>query len=126
MNMQAGGVGITLTAANNMIMLDYDWLPAINEQAEQRIVRPGQNSFCNIYYIYCTNSIFDDLFVRMISEKAENISKAIDDSDNLFDLATTLSESSTYLELLKKEIKAKYGEQVKAPKKRKRATKKES
>lgn len=39
---QAGGVGITLTATNMPIFLDRNWSPAINVQCEDRHHRPGQ------------------------------------------------------------------------------------
>lgn len=38
----AGGVGITLTRANQAIFVDLSWTPADNSQAEDRIYRIGQ------------------------------------------------------------------------------------
>lgn len=113
LNMQAGGLGITLTASSNLIMMDYDWVPAINIQTEDRICRPGQNETCNIYYIYCENSIFDKLFVKMISEKSENINIVIDDAENDYDLEETRETSSTYIEELKQLIESTKDQYVK-------------
>lgn len=105
LNMQAGGVGITLTAANNMIMMDYAWIPADNLQTEDRICRAGQTKCCNIYYIYAVNSIFDKIFINMISDKSANISLVVDDEESDYNLTEIKDNSSTYLDRLKEEIR---------------------
>ena len=38
----AGGLGLTLTRAHNMIICDYDWTPSNMVQVEDRICRSGQ------------------------------------------------------------------------------------
>lgn len=105
LNMMAGGVGITLTASHNMIILDYAWLPADMVQVEDRICRTGQTECCNIYYIYCDNSLFDTIFIKMISDKSANIDLVVDDAENTFDLSDTKSRATTYIDILKKELK---------------------
>ena len=106
LNMMAGGVGITLTASHNMIILDYAWLPADMIQVEDRICRSGQTECCNIYYIYCENSLFDTIFIDMISDKSANIDLVVDNADNTFDLKDTKDKATTYLDILKSKIKA--------------------
>jgi SNF2 family DNA or RNA helicase len=47
---KAGGVGLTLTAANNVIHLSRWWNPAVEDQCTDRAFRIGQNRTVNIYY----------------------------------------------------------------------------
>lgn len=93
MNIIAGGVGVTLTKAHDMIMVDFDWTPANMTQAEDRICRVGQDELCNIAYFYCDGSQLDEYFVNMLSEKSENIDKAVDNDINQLDLLGTLMKN---------------------------------
>lgn len=106
LNMQAGGVGITLTAAHTMIIIDYAWVPSDMVQVEDRICRTGQTESCMIYYIYCMGSILDSLFIEMISDKSANIDTVVDNVDNTFDLSSEKDENFTFIEALKDKIKA--------------------
>jgi SNF2 family DNA or RNA helicase len=40
--LDAGGAGLTLTAAGAVLFVDRDFTPSVNEQAESRPLRPGQ------------------------------------------------------------------------------------
>ena len=106
LNMQAGGVGITLTAAHTMIIIDYAWVPSDMVQVEDRICRTGQTESCMIYYVYCMNSLLDSLFIEMISSKSANIDTVVDNVDNTFDLQSEKDENFTFIEALKDKIKA--------------------
>ena len=44
MALQIGGVGITLTAADTVILVEYDWNPNIDAQAIDRVHRLGQKA----------------------------------------------------------------------------------
>jgi SNF2 family DNA or RNA helicase len=54
---QAGGVGITLTAASTVIFIDRDWSPALNEQAEDRLHRIGQKDAVQVIDIIARNTV---------------------------------------------------------------------
>jgi SNF2 family DNA or RNA helicase len=54
---QAGGEGITLTAASTVIFLDRAWSPAKNRQAEDRCHRIGQKDSVQIIDIVAVNTI---------------------------------------------------------------------
>jgi len=47
---RAGGVGLTLTAANHVIHLSRWWNPAVEDQCSDRVYRIGQERTVNIYY----------------------------------------------------------------------------
>lgn len=47
---RAGGVGLTLTAANHVIHLSRWWNPAVEDQCSDRVYRIGQTKEVHIYY----------------------------------------------------------------------------
>lgn len=109
LNMQAGGVGITLTKAHTMVMCDYDWTPANMTQVEDRICRTGQEHLCNIEYLYFPESILDNTFIEMITDKSELIDKIVDNAENTVNLENAKKDNSTFLDNLKKKIEAEGG-----------------
>ena len=76
-NIQAGGVGITLTAASIVMFADMDWSPKVNEQAEDRAHRIGQKGTVNIYYYVTSDTIEEDI-MRMLAEKRDIIGQVVD------------------------------------------------
>lgn len=47
---KAGGVGLTLTAANHVIHLSRWWNPAVEDQCTDRVFRIGQKKDVSVYY----------------------------------------------------------------------------
>lgn len=47
---KAGGVGLTLTAANHVIHLSRWWNPAVEDQCSDRVYRIGQRRDVHVYY----------------------------------------------------------------------------
>lgn len=76
-NIQAGGVGITLTAADTSLFLEQGWNPGTMEQAEDRIHRIGQEYPVTIYYMLADGTI-DRGKWQMIEEKRLAIKDGVD------------------------------------------------
>ncbi len=65
-NIIAGGVGLTLTAATQVVFNDLDWVPANHWQAEDRAYRIGQTRTVNVTYLVGEQTI--DEFVQAVLE----------------------------------------------------------
>lgn len=74
---QAAGVGLTLTKASHIIFNDLDWTPGNIEQMENRNHRIGVKHTCNILYLVAKNTL-DEQLCPMLIRKLENINKIID------------------------------------------------
>jgi SNF2 family DNA or RNA helicase len=66
----AGGVGITLTAADTVVFLDKEWTPALNQQAVDRLHRIGQRSTVWIYEILARGTV-EEYVERLLAQKCE-------------------------------------------------------
>ena len=87
-SLKAGGVGLNLTAADYVIILDPWWNPAAEQQAADRAYRIGQDKPVMVYRIVTDNSIEDrvlrlqDEKTRLIGDLAlEGLAKALDAGD---------------------------------------------
>lgn len=75
---RSAGVGITLTAASNVIFLDFPWNPADYQQAQDRVHRPGQVAKAvNIYQLFAMGTVDEDLR-EMLNEKQQIFDQVID------------------------------------------------
>ena len=77
-NLVSSSVGLTLTAANNIIFNSVSWLPAENQQAEYRILRIGQTRDCKIFYQKFANTYHEKMF-EILDIKNEIIDSVIVD-----------------------------------------------
>jgi len=75
-SLRAANTGITLTAASTLVMVEYDWVPSTNEQAEGRIYRVTQNDISRVHYLVVADSL-DEKVLAVVQRKQREIQKAI-------------------------------------------------
>ena len=80
-NIVAGGTGLNLTAATQVVFNDLDWLPTNHWQAEDRAYRIGQTRTVNVTYFVARDTIDD--FVQAVLETKAALVNAIVDGDAL-------------------------------------------
>jgi SWI/SNF-related matrix-associated actin-dependent regulator 1 of chromatin subfamily A len=69
---RAAGTGLTLTAADTVIMLETDWAPAANAQALMRVHRIGQTRAVRASFVTLANSI-DERVTATVARKTRDI-----------------------------------------------------
>jgi SWI/SNF-related matrix-associated actin-dependent regulator 1 of chromatin subfamily A len=77
-NLKAAGVGLTLTAAEAVIMNDLSFVPAEHAQAEDRAYRYGQKSNVLVYYPLYENTIEGAIY-DILNRKKEIIRTVMGD-----------------------------------------------
>ena len=68
-NLQAAGVGITLTAGEAVVFNDLSFVPAHHQQAEDRAYRYGQKNCVSVYYPLFENTIEGVIYDMLINKK---------------------------------------------------------
>jgi len=84
-NIQAAGVGLTLTAASTAAFVELAWTPSAHTQAEDRIHRIGQRNTATIYYLVAAGTI-EERIAKIIRKKAEITSVVTDGESEKFDI----------------------------------------
>lgn len=74
-NYVAGGIGFNITKANRVIFCEYDWVPAVNEQAEGRAYRFGQRQRVLVQYIVLEDTLDKQVVIRNIEK--QNVIKMV-------------------------------------------------
>lgn len=77
LSLRAAGVGLTLTAADTVIFIDQDFVPANHQQAEDRAHRIGQVNPVQVYYLLAEGTIDEDLRA-LLGEKMAIVSQIAD------------------------------------------------
>lgn len=84
LSLKAGGTGLNLTQANNVIMYDLWFNPAVENQAIDRAFRIGQEKNVNVYRFITKNS-FEEKINKMISAKKELTELTVSRGENWLD-----------------------------------------
>ena len=85
-NIKAAGVGITLTAAEAVIMNDLSFLPSDHAQAEDRAYRYGQKNNVLVYYPIFENTI-EGIIYDILNNKKQVIATVMGDNQHPADAA---------------------------------------
>lgn len=74
---KAAGIGIELTAASNVAVIELPWNPATLDQAIDRVHRIGQKRKVMVHYLLALNTIEENI-AKIIDRRKKNSSRAID------------------------------------------------
>ena len=74
-NIIAGGVGLNLTAARQVVFNDLDWVPANHWQAEDRAYRIGQTQSVNVHYLVGEGTVEE--FVKTVLQRKAALVEAL-------------------------------------------------
>jgi SNF2 family DNA or RNA helicase len=77
-SLKAGGVGLTLTEADYVFVLDPWWNPAVEAQAVDRTHRIGQRRPVNVYRLVASRTI-EEKVMALKARKAALFSQVVDD-----------------------------------------------
>jgi SNF2 family DNA or RNA helicase len=84
---QAGGVGITLTAARRLVMLQRPWSLVDHKQALDRVHRIGSEIHDSIIVTdYVTEGTIEERVLQVLETKADNFEEIVRDKDQLLSL----------------------------------------
>jgi len=84
---QAGGVGVTLTAGRRLVMLQRPWSLVDYKQAIDRIHRIGSEIHDSVIVMdYVTEGTIEERVLQVLDTKAENFEQIVHDKARLLDL----------------------------------------
>jgi SNF2 family DNA or RNA helicase len=84
---QAGGVGITLTAARRLVMLQRPWSLVDHKQALDRVHRIGSEIHDSVIITdYVTEGTIEERVIQVLETKADNFEQIVRDKDKLLSL----------------------------------------
>lgn len=92
-NIQAAGVGLTLTASSTVAFLELPWTPGDVLQAEDRVHRIGQKESVAIHYLLAQDTI-EEKIAHLIDQKRKVLDSVLDgvETDNVSLLSELMNE----------------------------------
>lgn len=81
LNIQAGGVGLTLTASSDVCFVQQGWTPGEHDQCEDRAHRIGQKNSVQAWYLIGANTIDEDIYDLI--EAKRSVVDAVTDGDEV-------------------------------------------
>ncbi|KAL7551913.1 hypothetical protein ACHAWF_015118 [Thalassiosira exigua] len=80
LSMTAAGVGLTLTAASDVVFAELHWTPGVLAQAEDRCHRIGQANSVNVAYCICKDeeASVDMCLWNMLGRKVSSLGRVVD------------------------------------------------
>ena len=91
-SLKAGGTGLNLTSATNVIHYDLWWNPAVEEQATDRTYRIGQDKNVMVHRLI-TLGTFEEKIDEMLKSKKELADLAVYEGEKII---TELSDQEIY------------------------------
>ena len=92
LSLKAGGLGLNLTSASNVIHYDLWWNPAVEDQATDRTYRIGQDKNVMIHR-FITLSTFEEKIDKIIKDKRDLANAAVFEGEKTI---TELSDDEIY------------------------------
>ena len=81
LSLKAGGIGLNLTAATNVVHYDLWWNPAVENQATDRAYRIGQTENVMVYR-FITRGTLEESINQILLEKRELVDMAIGNGES--------------------------------------------
>lgn len=100
-NVKAAGVGISLVASSNVLMLENPWTPGEVSQAVDRCHRIGQEDSVNCYFLIAKDTV-EEQILTLLQEKAAVLDKVVDGLEVNQDKASTGSVFTALVENMSK------------------------
>jgi SNF2 family DNA or RNA helicase len=82
-SLKAGGTGLNLTAADNVVIFDPWWNPSVENQAIDRAHRIGQKNSVNVYRLI-THGTIEEKIVKLQEKKQFLFDNLVGESKDLF------------------------------------------
>jgi SNF2 family DNA or RNA helicase len=93
---KAAGEGLNLQFCSNAVLLERQWNPANEEQAEDRFHRFGQKNAVSIYYMIESGTI-DEYFSELVEQKRAIVSQALDKKEIQWEQSSLIKELAELL-----------------------------